>query len=184
MSRPAAAAALDYWFSIDSSTYRCSSEAVSWPVRSEAGKCGFSLHRVAPTLTLYFPRVPPFGNVRPPERLGWKIVWLWFALVLSAVVYVSMARLWTDTSMPRLEGAEATLLRVYGKVCFVFRALLRAHSPGVVVCFLPVWRLIFGPCGCCVHTASLMSGLGCLLLLLLLLRLCTSKPPACCLLIF
>lgn len=54
-------------------------------------------------------------------------MWLWFSLVLSAAVYVSMARLWTDTSMPRLEGAEAALLKAYGKVrgsCRYFRVLL------------------------------------------------------------
>eukprot|EP00752_Nemacystus_decipiens_P018676 g16743.t2 len=58
-----------------------------------------------------------YGN-NSQDRLGWKVAWLWFAMVLSAVVYVSMARLWTDTSMPRLEGAEAALLRAYGEVEF------------------------------------------------------------------
>eukprot|EP00903_Cladosiphon_okamuranus_P011448 g10785.t1 len=52
------------------------------------------------------------------DRWGWKLLWLWCALVSSVVVYVSMARLWTDTSMPRLEGAEASLLKTYGKVEF------------------------------------------------------------------
>lgn len=50
-----------------------------------------------------------------PER--WKVVWLWFAILFSVFAYVSMAGWWTDASTPRLEVAEAALLKQYGQVC-------------------------------------------------------------------
>ncbi|CAM9569585.1 unnamed protein product, partial [Ectocarpus sp. 8 AP-2014] len=52
------------------------------------------------------------------DRQGWKLAWLWLALVSSAFVYASMARWWTDASMPRLQEAEAALLEKYAQVEF------------------------------------------------------------------
>lgn len=46
----------------------------------------------------------------------WKVAWLWFALLFSFFVYASMAGWWTGASTPRLEVAEAALLKQYGQV--------------------------------------------------------------------
>lgn len=84
------------------------------------------------------------------------MVWLWFALALSALVFVSMARLWTDTSMPRLEGAEAALLRAYGKVWCCLRAPFVCVTMGVwMFHFLPVavvWCVLFSVFGHAYHS--------------------------------
>lgn len=53
---------------------------------------------------------------RLADRQGWKLAWLWLALVSSVFAYASMARWWTDTSMPRLQEAEAALLEKYAQV--------------------------------------------------------------------